>query len=304
MTALVTIGIPNYNGARWLSACVESALGQDWPAKEVIVVDDGSTDGSRDVLRSFGDRIVVVPQEHLGANHARNEILRRARGEWIQFLDADDYLVRAKISRQLAEAGSGDGDVLYGPVLVEEGGGQRVSALDAKADVCAQWIAWELPQTGGCLWKKTALSRLGGWNEQMPCCQEHELYLRAIKDGFAFRYTPTANAVYRIWSDTTLCRRDPRQVVHLRTALLDDLRAWMSARELWTMRHQLLAGRACFEMARTLAKYDLEEARAYHHERQAVGLMDLAGPAAPARYRLSYRLLGFVNSERLARVLR
>jgi glycosyltransferase involved in cell wall biosynthesis len=305
MNPTVTIGIPCYNSARWLRESVRSALEQDWPAKEIIVVDDGSSDESVEILRAFGNQIELIQTPHRGSNYARNEVLRRAKGEWIQYLDADDLLLPKKISHQFSEVKNVEScDVIYSPVLVDESGKREPSRLDTSVDLYAQWIAWELPQTGGCLWRKQALEWLGGWNEAMPCCQEHELYLRAMKAGLAFCYAPSANAVYRIWSDTTLCRRDPRLVVKVKTGLIDELRAWMQSLGLWTSLHQEIAARACFEMSRTLARFDLAEARAYHRERKAAGLIQLDGPAAPRTYRLSYSILGFAGAEKLARALR
>jgi len=304
MKPLVTIGIPSFNSARWLREAVGSALAQDWSAKEVIVVDDGSGDESVKILREFGSRIELVQTAHRGSNHARNEVLRRAKGEWVQYLDADDFLLPEKISVQFQQADASACDVIYSPVLVDEAGQREPRAVDTSADIYGQWIAWELPQTGGCLWRKSALEQLGGWNEAMPCCQEHELYLRAIKAGLRFSYAPAANAVYRVWSDVTLCRRDPRLVVKVKTGLIDDLRSWMQSRGLWVEPHRDLAARACFEMSRTLARFDLAEARAYHRERKRAGLIRLRGPAAPRTYRLSYSLLGFAGAEKLARALR
>ena len=75
-------------------------------------------------------------------------------------------------------------------------------------------------------------------------------------------------------------------------------------RGLWTARHNEIAARACFEMARTLARFDLAEARGYHRERKAAGLIQLGGPASPSIYKLSYLLLGFFGAEKLARALR
>ena len=66
------------------------------------------------------------------------------------------------------------------------------------ADVFTQWIRWHIPQTGGCLWRRDALVRAGGWKEGQPCCQEHELYHRALMAGLRFRFTPTPGAVYRM----------------------------------------------------------------------------------------------------------
>jgi nucleotide-binding universal stress UspA family protein len=301
----VTIGIPCFNAERWLRRAIESALAQTWPDCEVIVVDDGSLDGSLDVAREFGERIRLFRTDHRGANQARNEVLARASGDWIQFLDADDELEPEKIAQQFAEAAQGAGaDVIYSPVWIETTAGEVtdrvVSDTSPQRDIFAQWLAWQIPQTGGALWRRSALESLGGWKEQQPCCQEHELYERALKAGLRFVYAPTPHAIYRVWSDETLCRKDPRLVVRVKTGLIDDLHAWMAERNLWTAEHERIAGRACFEMSRTIALYDLEEAAAYHAGRKARGLIHLEGPAAPRAYRLAYRALGFAMAEKLA----
>ena len=96
MQPLVSILIPCYNAERWVGQAIESALAQTWPNKEVIVVDDGSTDGSLEVIKSFGDRIKWETGPNRGGNVARNRLLELSHGEWIQYLDADDYLLPAK----------------------------------------------------------------------------------------------------------------------------------------------------------------------------------------------------------------
>jgi glycosyltransferase involved in cell wall biosynthesis len=303
MAELVTIGIPCFNAERWIKGTVESALAQTWPEKEVIVVDDGSTDGSREILRGFGEAIQLFYTPHRGSNFARNAILAEAKGTWVQFLDADDALLPEKISTQLAVAEPED-EVLYSPVWIEENGTRASSYIDPKLDVHARWLAWQLPQTGGALWRRPALLRLNGWNEKMPCCQEHELYLRALKQGVRFKHVPTPGALYRIWSEETLCRRDPRLVIEVKTGLIEEMSRWLHGRNSWRATHHYLAGQACFEMARTLAKSDLRAAERYVRERKARNLYHPAGPAAPPAYRICHSLFGFTAAERLAGFLR
>lgn len=301
----VTIGIPCFNAERWLGRAIASALAQTWPDCEVIVIDDGSSDSSLAVAAGFGERIRVYRKDHRGANCARNEVLARATGEWIQYLDADDELESEKIAQQFAETGQGAAaDVIYSPVWIEtttEGRTDRVASdTSPQRDIFAQWLAWQIPQTGGALWRRSAVESLGGWKDGQPCCQEHELYLRALKAGLRFVFAPTPHAIYRVWSDDTLCRKDPRLVVKVKTGLIDDLREWLTAQQLWTAEHERIAGRACFEMARTVARHDLDEAVAYHAGRKERGLIRLEGPAAPRSYQLAYRTLGFAMAERLA----
>lgn len=302
MPPQVTVAIPCYNAERWIAAAVASALEQERVSVEVIAVDDGSADGSVEKVRAFGDRVRLIEGGRRGANHARNLALREAAGAWVQFLDADDYLLPAKLAGQLADAG--DEDVIFSPVLFEQDGARTPSSFDPRRRIDTSWLAWELPQTGGALWRKTPLQRIGGWNEATPCCQEYELYARAIRAGLRFRFAPDAGAVYRVWSEATLCRKDPLQVVEVRTALYQEFVAWLRERGELREDEQQLAGRAFFEMARTIAKYDLPRAAAYHQERRREGLMHAAGPAAPAAYRAIYRLLGFTFAERVARALR
>ena len=191
MAPLVTIGIPCFDSEQWIGQAVKSALGQTWPNKEVIVIDDGSSDRSTDVVRSFGDSVRLFQTAHRGANYARNEILRQAAGDWIQFLDADDYLLPEKLSRQFEENGmKGECDVIHSPVLNEQGSRRDVDRFDEGLDIFSQWISWLLPQTGGCLWRKGVIESVGGWNEAMPCCQEHELYMRALMAGIRFHRAP------------------------------------------------------------------------------------------------------------------
>jgi len=309
MPSLVSIGIPCYNASRWIAGAVQSALDQTWPHKEVLAVDDGSTDGTLEILREFGDAIRVEQASHGGANRARNLLLRAARGEWIQYLDADDYLRKEKIERQLAEAGAPDeADILYSPVLIEKWRDgaplpPEPEPLDPGADIYTQLLRWQLPQTSGGLWRRSALEAIGGWDEDPEqLCDEHDCYYRAMKAGLRFRFTPTPNAVYRIWSEETRSHGNQRRVIASRTALSEGLRDWLKGRGAWTPLHQAALGQAFLEMARKLASRDLDFAAAYHAARK--GDIRLAGPAAPQTYQLVYRALGFRAAELLARALR
>ena len=102
MNPLVSILIPAYNAQAWIADALRSAIGQTWPHTEIIVVDDGSTDRTLAIASSFAsDRVMVVEQPHAGAAAARNAALARSRGDYIQWLDADDLLAPDKIARQL-----------------------------------------------------------------------------------------------------------------------------------------------------------------------------------------------------------
>ncbi len=100
-TPLVSVIIPTYNSGKYISHAVQSVLEQSCRSYEVIVIDDGSTDGTKDVLSGFHDRIKYFYQENQGPSAARNKGIKKAKGEYISFLDADDLWTSNKIEVQL-----------------------------------------------------------------------------------------------------------------------------------------------------------------------------------------------------------
>ena len=102
MKPLVSILIPAYNAERWIAETVQSAIAQTWPRKEIVIVDDGSTDQTFSIARTFASKEVrVVSKENHGAAGARNYALSLSQGDYIQWLDADDLLSPEKVAKQM-----------------------------------------------------------------------------------------------------------------------------------------------------------------------------------------------------------
>jgi glycosyltransferase involved in cell wall biosynthesis len=98
----VSVIIPTYNRAKWVKEAVESVIAQDFPDYEVLVVDDGSTDKTRETLSAFGKGIQIIEMEHSGLPaQARNKGIQAARGTYLAFLDSDDRWLPGKLSRQM-----------------------------------------------------------------------------------------------------------------------------------------------------------------------------------------------------------
>ena len=105
MRPLVSILIPAYNAERWIADTIRSALAQTWPHKEIIVVNDGSTDRTRSIVEKFSsEAVALVSQENRGVCAARNRAYEICQGDYIQWLDADDLLSPDKIAKQLEAA--------------------------------------------------------------------------------------------------------------------------------------------------------------------------------------------------------
>ncbi len=124
-TPLLSIIVNNHNYGRFLTAAVESALVQEYPNTEVLVVDDGSTDDSRSIISGFGDRIVPVLKENGGQTSTFNAGLRASRGEIILFLDADDFLLPGAALRAVERLRQTDAVKVHWPLWVVDEHGHR-----------------------------------------------------------------------------------------------------------------------------------------------------------------------------------
>ncbi|MDX1983289.1 MAG: glycosyltransferase family A protein, partial [Bryobacteraceae bacterium] len=165
---LVSVLIPCYNAAKWVGEAIQSALTQDYTPIEVIAVDDGSSDGTADVIRTFGERVRFERLDHGGGNRARNHLMALSRGEWLQFLDADDLLTPRKISIQLEFAcrQNPQPDLVYSPVMVRDqvSGSDWPIIVDPDLDVFCHFIRWTAFTTIGPLFRRASLLKAGGWN--------------------------------------------------------------------------------------------------------------------------------------------
>jgi len=179
----VSVVIPSYNSAEFVGEAVQSVLRQSWPHREVIVVDDGSTDETRSRLGRFGDAISVIGQEHRGPASARNAGIRGARGDLIAFLDADDLWMPEKLERSVeALDRRPDAGVVFTAVRIHElDTGLRYELPQYAHD---GWMAKDLflecrgVNTSTLVVRREALERVGSFDEELFRAQDWDLMLR------------------------------------------------------------------------------------------------------------------------------
>lgn len=207
MPALVSIVIPCHNAAPWLAATLESARAQSWPHTEIIFVDDGSTDRSVEIAREFEDEnIRILQQPHLGASAARNAALAVARGDFVQFLDADDLLAGDKIALQVVHALELGGQ----PAIC--GRWSRFHAATEEAcfpfePLCADaapvdWLIAKFEQNrmmhpASWLISRSLIEQAGPWNESLSLNDDGEYFTRVVLASDGVRYCPDAVSFYR-----------------------------------------------------------------------------------------------------------
>jgi glycosyltransferase involved in cell wall biosynthesis len=202
MSPLVSIIIPCHNAAGWVAQAIQSALDQTWQPVEVIVIDDGSTDTSLEVIKSFGNRITCESGPARGMNHARNRGLELARGEYIQFLDASCYLAPEKIGRQMPVLRGSEFEVVYEDWRrVEErpdGSVRYVAGLSGgRADILEALLSNWVPQDPALLYKRQMFERNIRWNERFAFAQDWEMHIRLAMAGVSYGYVPGCYSIIR-----------------------------------------------------------------------------------------------------------
>jgi len=311
MTPLVSILIPCFNARTWLRQAIESSLSQTYAPVEVLMIDDGSSDDSDRIGEAFGDRITWIARENRGGNPTRNELLAMSSGQWIQYLDADDYLTPDKIDRQLESLKHAKDpdkvDVIYSPVRTDYYQGEECVAVHPPVAPVSEdpWILhsrWELTQTGGALFRKSALEDVGGWNEDQDCCQDNELFLRLLQAGKCFLPCPDAVAVYRRFEDGTVSTRKRARVVNEILRVLDLTEAHLRDTGKMTAERLNAINHHRFWLARNIWPWASGHSLEIMH--QVKGLQPDFAPEpsrfAPASYRACYAVFGFAAAEGIA----
>lgn len=141
----VSVLIPVYNGAKYLSECIQSVIDQTRPAAEIIVIDDGSEDGTPEVAASWGSRVSYRRMAHGGLPYARNHGLRFAETEFIAFVDCDDIWLPRKLEWQMAALSRAIGpSMVFGHVqqfLSSDLTAEEAARLTFKTEPLAGWFA-------------------------------------------------------------------------------------------------------------------------------------------------------------------
>lgn len=206
-TGLVTVVIPNYNYAGYVGEAIESALNQTYPNVEVIVVDDGSRDGSRSIIESFGDRTRSIFQQNAGVSAARNTGAAAGHGEFLAFLDADDVWMPQKLEKQVA-AFRERPEIGLVHVAVEEidGEGKKVGGRFVGGDGNEVWKdlllftgKGVLGGGSGAMIARRVFEEIGGFDERLSTSADWDLYYR-ISRRFEVGFVSETLLRYRVHS--------------------------------------------------------------------------------------------------------
>jgi len=182
----VSVIIPAYNAERYLGEALDSVMAQTWRDIEVVVVDDGSTDGTQEIVRGYGPPVRLLEQANAGPAAARNRGVREAEGELVAFLDSDDLWLPEKLALQVplfdaegrvalvyckAERMTGDGTPIPTPAHPRPTG-----------DVFLALLGRNHCPTSGVVVRRDVFLRFGGFPEDMVWAEDWHLWLRIARE--------------------------------------------------------------------------------------------------------------------------
>jgi glycosyltransferase involved in cell wall biosynthesis len=266
---LVSVIIPCYNSGRWLQETLDTVVAQTWQKLEIILVDDGSQDNTATIIKQFESahphlvRAIFGP--NCGAASARNTGLAQARGDYIQFLDADDLLMPEAIALKVAALQASGGDMAYSDwqKLEEKAGGlfepgecvtRTIEQVDPDPQVALFTSFWAPPVA--LLYTRSIVQAIGGWKQQLAPIEDARYMLDAVFHGGRYVHVPGILALYRIFEGPSHSRRSPLKFV---SAVLHNA---LEVEQIWHAKGRLDAGHRqvlgnCYDyVARTLFRLD------------------------------------------------
>ena len=204
MTPSITVVIPTYNLASLLPEAIASARAQQWPAMEIVVVDDGSTDDTESVLNALsgdGD-LRWFRQENAGAAAARNRGIAAATGEWIAFLDADDVWLPGKLAAQFQQIEKGAADFSFTDSRLRFANGEERELPCPISDrpLMRELLTGNLFGTPTVIVRRRCFETVGGFDEQLRTGEDWDMWLR-LASAFTHAWVRQPLSLVRATSD-------------------------------------------------------------------------------------------------------
>lgn len=305
MSSLVSVIIPCFNAASSVAQSIQSALDQTHQPVEVIVIDDGSTDLSLEVIKSFGNRITWETGPHRGAKYARNRGLELARGDYLQFLEADDYLLPEKIDRQMRVLQTAEAEVIYEDWCWREerkDGSLRYAAgisgyhPDVLEALLTKWVPLDLTL----LYKRQAFDRNIRWNERPGFVADWELNIRLAVAGVSYGYLTGCFSVMRRPPAPVAFSRQPRLIEDNIVAILQETETRLRAAGNLADRYRRAVAGAYLALACGANQYfDQDRERFEELVGKAQRLSSAAVYPGSPLFALAAKMLGVRHAERV-----
>jgi glycosyltransferase involved in cell wall biosynthesis len=292
MTAMprVSVTIPTYNCARFLGQSIATVLSQTYTDHEIIVVDDGSTDDTRQVLAQFNDKIRYFYQPNGGLSSARNLALAQVRGEFIAYLDADDlwYPHRLEVEVAFLDAHPECGLVHSDVTVIDEG--DHVLHRRFNAETRREWPEGDCVldllrrchiQVPTVLERRACVERVGTFDRRLKTAQDYLHWIRIAMEGMAIGYVAEPLAMYR--RTPSSLSSSPRRLFEDLVIIFEELLADRSLSLKWGEGAVAIARDRLYAARRDLSYLERLEGRGSHSLEHTLDLVR-QWPLRPALY--------------------
>ncbi|MBX3165251.1 MAG: glycosyltransferase family 2 protein [Bacteroidetes bacterium] len=228
---LVSVIIPCYNVSQYIQECIHSVINQTYKSIEIICIDNNSTDTTWNVLLELQKQypqLILEKELKPGACAARNKGLSIAKGEWIQFLDADDLLLPNKIEHQVGLVQNKNVAFLAGAYKKRKVQGNEIEVILLNKNIFLATFINQCGNTCSNLWNKDALQKNGAWNENLKSSQEADLMMRLALNNSHFLIDRTPLTVIRERESGQISQRNPaekwKQYIDVRLNFMQELK--------------------------------------------------------------------------------
>jgi glycosyltransferase involved in cell wall biosynthesis len=303
---LVSVIIPCYNVESYISECLESVLNQTYPDIEIICVDNNSSDQTFTLIKNYKEKhnnIIVLSERKPGASYARNKGLKKAKGKWIQFLDADDLLLPDKITHQIKMVQQINPSFLAAACYRQTINGERIIINVSPDDPYKALYITKLGNTCANLFRADSLNMIDGWKESLKSSQESDLMFNLLKNGFKVTYDHIPLTIIRERESGQISQRDPREKWLQYICLRVEMIQFLKLREAdYFKNEKSFYYQNLFSQLRILAKFDLDKAVEIFNANFTKDFLPISEKFSVYSY--LFRLFGFKKAEQIRSFIR
>ena len=317
MTQLVSVIIPCFNAEKWLREAIDSVLAQTYPQIEIIAIDDGSSDRTLEIIKSYGNRVIWHTGENKGANNARNLGFTLAKGEYIQYLDADDYLLPDKIAKQVKYLQINSADFVYSDWRYQHHLGNGEVSLDEirvcgiKEDFLQSLLSndrWS--NLAPILFTRQIVNRVT-WDESLDAAQDRDFLFSVMLAGAKPTYQSGCDSIYRMHSDATISTASKLRWFKAHCLVMEKAESKLSAMGLFNSKYRQALATRYWKMGKEYLYSNCGENKSNSHNIPYVNyaaILDKVYQLAPnlliqdksKLYKILYNLLGYQATEKLS----
>ena len=306
----ISVIIPCYNVEAFIEEGLRSVLGQTYPAKEIICIDDCSRDQTVPIIRKMQEKypnriFLYINEKNRGATYTRNRGLAIAKGEYVQFFDADDLIFPDKFEHQadIIENSEERPDIVVSNFKRKYvDGSERLYNYPDQDPWCALMMAL-LGITTSNLYKREKVIEVKGWTEDLESSQEYDLMFRMLTANGKVKFDRTIVCINRDRSSGSISKTNPKEKWKRYIALRARIYDYLKKNNMSNADREQTYVNSMFDGIRILYKYDPKEATKLYHQYIKKSGQPKPTRSTSKRYLSIYNLFGFKIAELASRLV-